>query len=336
MNTDIESKLTSALSGIVGIQQYMIGLPERKSAAEQILESDNFRAFYENKSDTCRIELKTAITRTNLANDPLVPAHKPAVDPGTRRSLRVRGLLRQYTVEQGAVEMPVCDSKTVNADGQVGGSPEAAENVTLPASALSFTNSFMPVVNYAHFVPVSNQLFEDSGQFQAFIDGEMRHGLQLGIENGLLNHTGTTGKLAGLLNNATSYSVRSPQVATEAGILRDALRQVEAADFVPDAIVVNPADWYDIDAAITGGNQRLIDGPRLWGLPVVVSNSIASGTFLVGDFANCGSLFVRDSAAIEIARSDSTNFQSNMVTIRAQERLALVVTNSLALVSGSL
>jgi HK97 family phage major capsid protein len=66
------------------------------------------------------------------------------------------------------------------------------------------------------------------------------------------------------------------------------------------------------------------------------TNTIASGTFLVADFQRAGALFVRQGATVQIARSDDTNFQENMLTIKATERLAWVTTNALAMVTGSL
>ena len=56
----------------------------------------------------------------------------------------------------------------------------------------------------------------------------------------------------------------------------------------------------------------------------------------VGDFHRAAILFSRQEAVIEIARHDANNFTKNMLTVKATERLALVVTNPLALVKGSL
>ena len=69
---NIEDKLTSALSGIVGIQQFLVGLPERKTAAEQILESKQYQQFAESKADTVKIEIKTAITSTGCVRLPSI------------------------------------------------------------------------------------------------------------------------------------------------------------------------------------------------------------------------------------------------------------------------
>ncbi len=342
-----ETKIAACLDGLVTIQQHVLGIrTEQKTLAKQILEAPQFVAFRENKSDMISLELKTAITRTNLASDPLVPGGKPGVAPGARRVLRVRDLLREYPFSQGAVEMPVVATRTVNAGPQAAGSPTLTENVTLPESAITFTNVFEPVCTYSHFIPISAQNLEDGSQIQAFLDGDMRHGLALAIEHGIVNGDATPGTLNGLIANATAYTPTSPQMTNEVDIIRHAIKQVEAADFAPSAIILHPTDWYSIEirhsasgsSDYAAGPPRLMGQPMLWGLPVVVTNTISSGVFLLGDFANACALFVRDAAVVEISRHDSSNFQKNMLTIRCQERLALVPTNAAtgALVTGSL
>ena len=215
--------------------------------------------------------------------------------------------------------------------------------VTLPESALAFTTSFTEVRTLAHWLPVSSQVLEDAGQLDSFLTGELGHGLNVAVEAQLVNGTGSNGQLAGLLDGATAYTVTSPQLANEIDILRHAIKQVQVADFTPTAIILNPSDWYDIEIRhVASGDDAYAAGPPkspamgLWGVPVVVSNAIAAGQFLLGDFQRAGALFVRQPVTIEMARHDDTGFQKNMVSIRALTRLALVVTNATALVKGSL
>lgn len=342
---NFEKELVTAMSGIVGIQKFLVGLPDRETVGQQIMKSANFQAFRDNKSDLFRLETKTAITSSGAINDPLVPSMKPPIDPGVRRALSVRDLLVEFPTGEAAIELPIKTAVTNNAGAQVGGSPEQRENVSLGQSSYTFENSFLPVQTYGHHVTTSKQVYADAGAFDAFIQGEMRHGLGLSIQDGLLNGTGTTGTLTGLIAGASAYvSSSSPNYTNEIDILRDAIRQVEVADFSPTAIVLNPADWFQVDIRKVGssndgyvvGVPRGLAERKIWGLPVVVTNSIAAGTFLTGDFERAGALFVRQGATVEIGRHDANNFTKNLVTVRAEERLAWVTTNSAAMVTGSL
>jgi len=107
--------------------------------------------------------------------------------------------------------------------------------------------------------------------------------------------------------------------------------------------LLNPSDWLDIELRKVGTSDDRYaagdpknGGGTLWDLPIVLSNYISAGTFLVGDFARAASLFEKGGASVEISRHDASNFQKNMLTLLAEERLALVVVNSAALVTGSL
>jgi HK97 family phage major capsid protein len=63
----------------------------------------------------------------------------------------------------------------------------------------------------------------------------------------------------------------------------------------------------------------------MWGLPVVSTTSIAQGTALVGAFRMGAQIFRRMGLTIKTTNSDGSKFLSNILTIVAEERLALAV-----------
>jgi HK97 family phage major capsid protein len=89
------------------------------------------------------------------------------------------------------------------------------------------------------------------------------------------------------------------------------------------------------DRYIIGDPSQMLT-ERLWGLPVVVTNSIAAGTFLLGSFDMGAQIWDRQDATIEVSRENSDNFVKNMVTILAEERIALTVYRTQAFITGSL
>jgi HK97 family phage major capsid protein len=132
-------------------------------------------------------------------------------------------------------------------------------------------------------------------------------------------------------------------LTNEIDIIRHAIKQAHVAEYMPNFLVLNPSDWYDIEVKHVGtsddryvvGNPNNMMVNRLWGLQVVVTNSISSGTFLLGSSMGA-EIKDRQMAAVEASREDSTNFQKNMVTIRAEERLTLCVYRTEAFITGSL
>ena len=314
-----------------------LGQP-RQTDAEVLLKSAEFAAFTEKKTDL--LTVKTAITRTSAAGDPLVHGSKPYIDAGVRMPLTIRRLLPTFPTANGAIELPVKTATTNNAAVQGNGSPFQVENVSLGESSFTFTSSMVPVRTLGHFVPISNQIFEDSGTLQAFIEGELLAGLAEAVEDQLLNGSGSNGELTGLIQGAAAYARTSPLTfTTRLDVLRDAIKQVQVSKFRPNAVIVSPTTWRDIELSKDSGNSYQRDPmtsvSRVWGLPVIPTTSIADGVFLVGDLSRAASLFAREAAQVAFARSDSSNFQKNMVTAKATERLALVITNPTAMRYGS-
>ena len=314
----------------------------------EFVKCDAFKAMTEGTSGRARLMVeKTAIINATGQNQPLVPSDRDTrgIYQTPNRDLRIRDLLPTRTTASNLVEFTRENAFTNNAGPQISGSPEAYENVTKPESAITFTLVNEPVVTLAHFIPASVQVLDDSPMLESHINGRLMYGLMLKEETQLLSGTGSNHQLNGLITQATSYAARSPDlVQNEIDKIRDAMRQLAASEYMPDFVVLNPADWYDIEITKVNagtddryivGNPRDMMGPTLWGMPVVVTNSITAGTFLVGS-RNAAEIADRQMAMVEASREDSTNFQKNMVTIRAEERLALCVFRTEAFVTGSL
>lgn len=309
------------------------------------IECDQFKDILSGRSRAAKMEVKTAIINATGQNQPLVQSDRLGEFRTTpNRVLTIRDVLPASSTSSNLVEFVRENAFTNNAGPQVGGSPEAFENVTKPESAITFTLVNEAVQTLAHFIPASKQVIEDSASLQSFINGRLMYGLKLKEETQLLLGTGANGELNGINTQATAYTVQSPQLTNEIDIVREMIKQAHVAEYRPDAIIMNPQDWYDIDVRKVGasddryvvGNPRQMSSPTLWGLPVVITNSITSGTCLVGSFGQGAEIKDRMAASVELSLEDSTNFQKNMVTIRAEERIAVCVYRTEAFITASI
>ena len=103
---------------------------------------------------------------------------------------------------------------------------------------------------------------------------------------------------------------------------------------------MSPTDWHHLELTKDNENRYLIAAPTsrlppmIWGLPVVESDGMTNGDFLVGAFRLAATLFDREDAAILLSTEDQDNFVTNRVTILCEERLALTVFRPLAFVYG--
>lgn len=291
------------------------------------------------------VSLKTAIINATGQNQALVQSDRLAgIYAGPDRILTVRDLLPVGRTTSNLIEFAKENVFTNSAGPQVGGSPEAFENVAKPESGITFTLANEAVQTLAHWIPASKQVLADAPMLQSYIDQRLMYGLKLYEETQLLSGSGANGQLNGLITQASAYAARSPQLTNELDIVRDAIRQAHASEYAPTGIILNHNDWYDIetkkvsssDDRYVVGNPRSLMGPTLWGLPVVVTSSITSGTFLLGSFAYGAQIWDREQAAIEVSKEHSDFFIKNMVAILAEERIALTVYRPGAFITGSL
>ena len=334
-----------------GLEQKMAGSddnPTPETAGEQFVKSDSWNNMQEGKTRTASLEVKTAIINATGASQPLVAADRiQGIFKDPDRILRVVDLIPRIPTSSNLVEFARENVFTDNAGPQVGGSPEAFENVTKPESGITFTLASEAVQTLAHWIPASKQVLADSPMLQGYINSRLGYGLKLEEETQVLNGSGSNGNLNGLTTQATAYAHDSPEqfaITTKMDQIRDAILQAQSSEYVPDAIVLHHDDWANMETlkVNAGTDDRYLMGnpagvlqPRLWGLPVVATNSMTSGDFLVGSFRMGAALHDRESMTIEVSRENSDNFVKNMVTILAEERLALCVYRTQAFIKGT-
>jgi HK97 family phage major capsid protein len=301
-----------------------------------VTESDRYKAFVEGGCrGSARIQVK-AITTGALSAGPLGPADRIATpDMLPRRRVRVRDLLAPGRTTSTSIEYPRQTTRTNNAS-------VVSETAQKPESDMAFETVNTPVRTIAHWVPVSRQAMDDAPALQSIIDAELRYGLADVEEDEILNGDGTGVHLDGLIPNATAYAA---PFAVESETMIDrlllALAQLEAENYEPDGIVVNPLDWRKILALKTSDGAYLANGPfgaeqiaRLWTLPVAPTQAIAVDSFLVGTFKRGAQLFDRLEPEVLVSSEDRDNFIKNMLTVRAEERVALAIFRPGAFVIG--
>jgi HK97 family phage major capsid protein len=351
---DLADRCVKMEQRISDILNNLAGTPNGGNApidiGKQFTESDGFKHYAEQllggagmlNSAKFRMQFKTAIINAVGQNQPLVPAqHLPGIVAPPRRSLRMRDVLAVGRTSSNAVEFPKETAFTNNAGPQISGSPQAFENVVKPESAITFELATYPVCTVAHWIPVSKQILADAPALQAYINNRLSYGLKLKEDTEILLGTGLNGRIHGLYTDRTAYSVPSPTVyTTKLDVLRDAIKQAQIAEYDPNAIVLNSSDWSKIELAKDSTGRYLFANPQnaaqpaLWGLPVVVSNSITAGTFLLGSFDQAAMLWDREDMSVEVGLNND-NFTRNMVTILCEERICLTVFRATAIIGGA-
>lgn len=302
-----------------------------KSAGTQLCESEDFKDFAAKGRGTAILQLKavtnvtSATTGTGAAGSAIQPDWLPGVVGPALRPFTIRDLLMPGRTSSNIVRY-VRESGFQNMAAMV------AEGTAKPQSDLSFAQVDSPVRTLAHWLKASKQILADVPMLSSYIDTRLTYGLKYVEEAQLLSGDGTGENLLGLIPQATDFDDALRAVGdNKIDTLRKAILQVRIAEYRASGIVLNPIDWADIELTkSTTGEYVWVNvgtgaSPQLWRLPVVDTNAIPAGNFLVGAFNMAAQVFDREDANVQVSTEDGDNFIKNMVTIRAEERLALAV-----------
>lgn len=287
--------------------------------------------------DRFSVRLNNAVSSATGSGAALVPEQRlPGIVPGPEQRLTIRDLLMWGRTVSNAVEFARELVFTNNA-------APVSETVKKPESGLTFEMASVPVATIAHFIKASKQILADAPMLQSYIDGKLRYGLKLKEEAQLLKGSGTGLNLTGLYTAATAYSNPGVTVTSENRMdrLRLALLQAELAEYPADGIVLSPIDWCSIELSKTASDKQYLVGnpfgtmtPTLWGRPVVATQSMDAGEYLVGAFGMAAQGWDREDINVAVALENEDDFVKNMVTLRCEERLALTIYRSAALIKG--
>lgn len=218
-----------------------------------------------------------------------------------------------------------------------------AETTQKPESAIRSELKTAPVRTIAHWIPASRQAAEDAPQLVSLIDGALRYGLAFVEETQLLYGDGTGENLHGIVPQATGYeTARNGAGDTALDVIRHAISQAEEADPPATGIILNTKDWMNMAGLKDDQGRCLGAGPFgsaddiLWRLPVVWTNALTAGTFVVGALETAATLWDRMNPEVAISDQDRDNFIKNMLTIRGEERVAFAVKRPAAIITGAL
>lgn len=313
------------------------------SAGYQFIEDDGVKALMANPRSGARIAVQTKAIISGLTTDAdgsagdMVVPDRASMVPGVERRLTIRDLLMPGRTSSSSIQYP----KETGFTNSAATHTETA-GTAKPQSELKIDIVTASVTTIAHWVLATRQILDDAPMLQSYIDGRLRYGLKLVEENQLLNGGGTGTDLSGIYTQATASTANLATVdaPTKIDVIRIAMLQAALAEFPPNGVVLHPTDWAGIETtkdtagAYIIGNPQDSAQPRLWGLPVVETQAMTVDKFLVGAFGMAAQIFDRADATVEISTEDDTNFRKNLVTILAEERLALAVYRPEAFVKG--
>ena len=196
------------------------------------------------------------------------------------------------------------------------------EGTAKPEAVITPTPHTESLETYAHWAAITRQALEDLPRIQSIVETQLRGGLLRKIE----------ADTAAALTAETGFTeVTNPDLI--AGI-RIAIGTVQDAGYAnPSTVVLNPADWAEIDLAVMGNaNLTPVSQSGVWGVRIVAASAIPAGTAYVGALDTAVTLFDRGVSNVFVSDSHSDYFVKNILLVLAETRGLPVVTEPLAAV----
>lgn len=307
---------------------------EVRSWGQQFIDSPEYEARDKSTGFTSgAAEVRATLLDADLTAGAglFVPRGTPYLGNVQQRRLWVRDLLSVQGT--GLTSIPYIREN--NAAFYEGGASAVAENAAKPEVSALFTPVDAPVRKIAAWIPVTQEVIDDTQSLLGYIDNRLLYMLKIREEAEVLNGSGVSPDITGILQ--TSGVQTQPQVTNGdiQSTIAAAVGKIENVDGYADGIVMNPVDYWSmiasrhatfLDASLNGGSLPFTTPPRsIYGLPVVTTRGMASAKALVGAFSMGATLFDKQEANIRTTDSHSDYFIYNKTVILAEERIALAV-----------
>jgi Phage capsid family len=201
-----------------------------------------------------------------------------------------------------------------------------------PKSELTIVPVTYPLATIAHIMYVHKQTLADEPRMRGILDRDMIDGVKMSEDEQILYGDGIGDNLTGLMNTDGIQTYPGQASDKRSAQIRRAATRAILAYFQPTGVVMHPFDWEDIEletdanGAYTVAVSVAVGGEkRVWRLTVTDSPAMQEGRALVGAFGTGAKLYDREQVNVQVSTENRDLFERNAYTLRAEERLGLVV-----------
>jgi len=191
-----------------------------------------------------------------------------------------------------------------------------AEEAAKPEAVMTPTAVSDTLDTYAHWKGITRQALEDIPQIRSLVENRLRQGIVVALETAVM----------AALTAATIPTATVPVGGSLLGAIRAGVGTVQAAGYgMPNAVLLNPADWAALDIATVGNAGGASGQTSFWGMRAVAVPGLTAGTAYVGNFQTAVQLFSRGTTEVFLTDSHSDYFIKNILVLLAEIRALATV-----------
>jgi len=210
---------------------------------------------------------------------------------------------------------------------------ETSEDSAKPQAGFTSSLVTTPVATIPAWVNITRQVAQDVPQIQAYLNGRLRYALKRRFDKQAINGDGSSPNLKGLINQSNIVTNAPGSSEARYITIRHTIKLMNDNEAEPELIVLNPADSEYFDLANSAANgihavPNANDGPAkmAWGMQIVTSTAVASGTAVLLD-PTCVALLDRMEPTAFLTDSHASNFTANILTLLLELRAGLALFN---------
>jgi len=213
-----------------------------------------------------------------------------------------------------------------------------------PKSDLQLTTVTYPIATIAHTLDVHKNAMDDEPRLRGILDRDMVDGVKMVEDEQLLYGDGENENITGIFNTEGTQAYAQAERAGDkkSAAIRRAATRAALAYFVPTGVVLHPFDWEDVELEEDGnGSYRISTSvaigaeKRIWRMDVVDTPAIRQRQFLVGAFGRGAKVYDREQVSVTASSENRDNYERNVVTLRAEERIGMEVPRPESFVEGT-
>lgn len=315
--------------------------PEAKSLGEHFVKSagDSLKQQGSRRLEISTPEFKAAgdPAKTTPLVDGFGTMYQRSIVNQRREKLVAADLMGSANVDLPTIKYLVEKANRI-AEGAPASVAEGAQKPYVRFADLDIVTESLSKI--AALTKLSDEMIADFGFVADWINNQLIYELSVVEEKQLISGDGTGSNVRGILNRSGIQTVTSAKKANWFDDLYSAISKVaQATPLTADGIIMNTADYEVLRLAKDGNGQYIAGGPfqgqygvggilvdpPVWGYRTVVTNNIPKGTALVGAFRQGSTILRKGGLRVDSSNTNADDFEKNLVTLRAEERIGLMV-----------
>lgn len=315
--------------------------PEAKSLGEHFVKSagDSLKQQGSRRLEISAPEFKAAgdPAKTTPLVDGFGTMYQRSIVNQRREKLVAADLMGSANVDLPTIKYLVEKANRI-AEGAPASVAEGAQKPYVRFADLDIVTESLSKI--AALTKLSDEMIADFGFVADWINNQLIYELSVVEEKQLISGDGMGSNVRGILNRSGIQTVTSTKKANWFDDLYSAISKVaQATPLTADGIIMNTADYEVLRLTKDGNGQYIAGGPfqgqygvggilvdpPVWGYRTVVTNNIPKGTALVGAFRQGSTILRKGGLRVDSSNTNADDFEKNLVTLRAEERIGLMV-----------